>query len=74
MHDFSGLAKGLILLGLISVIVGIGLLLMDKVPYIGRLPGDINVQWRNVSFYIPLTTCILISIILNILLNLFSRR
>lgn len=74
MHDFSGLAKGLILLGLISVVVGIGLLLMDKIPFIGRLPGDINVQWKNVSFYVPLATCILISIILSILLNLFSRR
>ncbi|MBI4551392.1 MAG: DUF2905 domain-containing protein [Candidatus Latescibacteria bacterium] len=74
MNDFSGLAKGLILLGMMSVIVGAGLLLADKIPFIGRLPGDISFQWKNVSVYVPLATCILISIVLTILLNLFSRR
>lgn len=74
MNEFSGLAKGLILLGLIIVVVGVGLLLIDKIPFIGRLPGDINIQRKNGSFYFPLTTCILLSIILTIILNLFFRR
>jgi hypothetical protein len=66
--------KLLILFGLILAAVGGLMLFIGKVPYIGKLPGDIYVQRDNFSFYFPLTTSILLSIVLTLLFSLFSRR
>ena len=74
MQDLDPFAKLLILFGLILVAVGGLLLLIGKVPYIGKLPGDIYVQRKNFSFYFPLTTSILLSIILTLLFSFLSRR
>ena len=56
------------------VIVGIGVLMMfvDKLPFIGKLPGDINIKKDNFQFYFPLTTSIIISIVLSAILWLIS--
>ena len=72
------LGKLLIGFGVLLIIVG-GLLVLsgtvgDKVPFIGRLPGDIHIQRENWSFYFPLTTSILISVILTLILTFASRR
>ncbi|MBI4380831.1 MAG: DUF2905 domain-containing protein [candidate division NC10 bacterium] len=67
-------AKLLILFGVILAAVGGLMLFIGKVPYIGRLPGDIYVQRKNFSFYFPLTTSILLSIVLTLLFSFFSRR
>ena len=67
-------AKLLLLFGLILVAVGGLMLFIGKIPYIGKLPGDIYVQRKNFSFYFPLTTSILLSIVLTLLFSLFSRR
>ena len=71
MNSFG---KLLILFGLILAAVGGLMLFIGKVPYIGKLPGDIYVQRKNFSFYFPLTTSILLSIVLTLLFSLFSRR
>ncbi len=65
------LGKMLIVMGL--VIVGIGFLLTfsGKIPWLGRLPGDIFIRRGNFSFYFPLATSIILSIILTLLLRLF---
>ncbi|MFA5150377.1 MAG: DUF2905 domain-containing protein [Candidatus Omnitrophota bacterium] len=68
------IARGLIIFGVILVAVGIFLFFMQKIPLVGRLPGDIYIQRKNFSFYFPLATCILISIILLLLFYLFSRK
>lgn len=64
------MGKLLVLVGL--VIAGIGLLIMLGLP-LGRLPGDIAVRRDNFSFYFPITTSIVLSIILTLLLMLFRR-
>jgi len=66
--------KMLILFGLILAAVGGLMLFIGKVPYIGKLPGDIYVQRKNFSLYFPLTTSILLSIVLTLLFSFFSRR
>lgn len=66
--------KLLIVFGVILAAVGGLMLFIGNVPYIGRLPGDIYVQRKNFSFYFPLTTSILLSIVLTLLFSLFSRR
>jgi hypothetical protein len=62
--------RALVLVGLI--IAGIGLLMMLGIPF-GRLPGDFTLRRGNATFYFPLMTCIVISIILTVLLALFRR-
>jgi len=64
----------LVILGAILVTAGFLVLFIDKIPYIGRLPGDINVYGKGWSFHFPIVTGIILSIILTIILNLFFRR
>jgi uncharacterized protein HemY len=65
--------KILISIGIILILIGIIMILGPKIPWIGKLPGDISIQRENFSFYFPLTTCIIISIILTLLFYLFRR-
>jgi hypothetical protein len=69
----AALGKMLIILGAIILLVGLVLLFADKIPYVGRLPGDIYVKKDNFSFYFPLTTSIIVSVILTVLFWLFRR-
>jgi hypothetical protein len=71
---FDSLGKLLILFGVVLAVVGGLLLLVGKVPFLGRLPGDLVIRRENWSFYFPLTTSILISIFLSLLLSFFGRR
>jgi hypothetical protein len=63
----------LILLGVFIILMGLLLLLGEKIPWIGRLPGDIIIRKKNFTFYFPLATSILISIILALLFTLFRK-
>jgi hypothetical protein len=74
MFGVEGFAKFLILFGIVVTLLGGLLLLVGKIPFIGRLPGDIYVEKGNFTFYFPLATSILISILLTLLFSLFSRR
>ncbi len=69
----SGLGKMLVIFGLLLVVVGLGLMFADRIPYIGRLPGDIYVKRERFTFYFPLTTSIIASIILTLLFYLFRK-
>ena len=69
----SDLGRWLIVVGVILVVVGAVFLLAPKLPWLGKLPGDISVKRGNFSFYFPLGTCILISIILTLIMYLFRR-
>ena len=66
-------AKLLLVVGSVALVLGALLLLADRVPWLGRLPGDIVVRRGPVTIYFPLLTCVLLSIILTILLNLWRR-
>ncbi len=69
------LGKGLLLFGLVLVGLGLLLTLGSKLPgRLGRLPGDIILRRESFTFYFPLVTCLLVSVILSLLLWLFSRR
>jgi hypothetical protein len=72
------LGRMLVLLGVVLVVAG-GLLWLTggagaRIPFLGRLPGDIHVQRENWSFYFPLATSIVLSIVLSLILALFFRR
>jgi len=74
----TDLGRTLLFLGLVLVVVGVILLaagnLSGKAPWIGRLPGDIYIQRGNWSFYFPLATCLLVSVILTLIFSFFGRR
>ena len=69
-----GFGRLLVVLGLVAVAVGLVLIMAPRLPWLGRLPGDFVVKRDHVTFYFPLATSIVVSIVLTILLNLFFRR
>jgi len=73
MSVYSIMGRMLIGMGILFIIIGILVNTGLKIPWIGRLPGDISVQRENFSFYFPLASCIIISIILTLLFYLFRR-
>jgi len=68
------LGKTLILAGIVIIAIGLILTLAPKIPYLGRLPGDIYYKKDNFTFYFPITTSIVIGIILSLLFYIFTRR
>jgi hypothetical protein len=64
----------LVFLGIFIILVGLGFIFIDKIPLVGKLPGDLNIQGKNWSFHFPLVTCIILSIVLTIILNIIFRR
>jgi len=68
------IGKTLIIFGLILIGVGVLLAFFNKIPLLGKLPGDILIQKKNFTFYFPFMTSILVSIILSLLFWLWSRR
>lgn len=68
--------KILIIVGLAALTVGLILIYSEKFPllkYPGRLPGDIFIKRENFSFYFPVATCIILSIIFTIIIRIISK-
>ena len=70
----AAIGRLLVLVGLVVMLVGAGLLVADRVGWLGRLPGDFTLRRGPVTFYFPLATSIVVSIVLTVLLNIFFRR
>lgn len=72
------LGKMLLLFGVAMVLLGLVLLVAGhfsgKVPWLGRLPGDIYIERGSWTFYFPLATCLIVSVVLTLLFSLFGRR
>jgi uncharacterized membrane protein YidH (DUF202 family) len=69
----GGLGKTLISIGIVLVVLGLLVSLTGKLRWIGHLPGDIHIQRGRFSFYFPLTTCIVVSIVISLVAYLFKR-
>lgn len=69
-----GLAKTFIILGIVFILAGGILSFAGKIPWLGRLPGDIVIKKENFSFYFPLATCLLLSALLSLILFLWRQR
>ena len=67
------LGKWLIATGIMLVVIGLALWGLGNLPWFGRLPGDIYIHRNNVTFYFPLATCILLSIVISLILMLLRR-
>ena len=69
----EGLGKTLIFIGIVLVVFGVIFLLSGKIPWLGRLPGDITIERERFSFYFPLATCLLVSVLISLVVYLFRR-
>ncbi|MBI3582004.1 MAG: DUF2905 domain-containing protein [Nitrospinae bacterium] len=74
MSDFPGLGRALVVVGILLAAAGLLLTAGGKVPWLGRLPGDIYIKRERFSFYFPIGTSILLSVVLTLLFYLFGRR
>jgi hypothetical protein len=70
MHE---LGKGLVILGLVIAAVGVLLLFANKIPFLGRLPGDLLIKRDDFTFYFPLATSIILSILISLVLYLINK-
>ena len=68
------IGKSIILIGIILVIIGVLMTVAGKIPGVGKLPGDILIKKENFSFYFPLTTCILLSIIVSVFMYFLRAK
>ena len=68
------IGKLLIIVGGLILVIGLFLSLGLRIPYLGKLPGDISIDRGNVHFYFPVVTCLLLSLVLTLLLSVFFRR
>lgn len=66
--------KSLVIIGVLVALAGLFMMYGPKIPYLGKLPGDIYYRRDNFVFYFPLATSIIISILLSVVIYLISRR
>ncbi len=78
METMTALARLLLALGAVLILVGGGLLLfvfwVGRIPWLGRLPGDLLIQRKHVTVYVPLTTSLILSLLGTLILWFLSRR
>lgn len=68
------LGRSLILFGVLLIAVGVIFMFGGRLPWLGRLPGDMIIQKKNFTFYFPIATSIIISVILSLILILVNKR
>lgn len=73
-YGMQYIGKFLIIFGIVIVAIGGLLLLSGKIPLLGRLPGDFMIQKKNFTFYFPLATSILLSLMLTLILWLLGKK
>ena len=73
MFGVGALGKLLILIGVFIVAIGVLLLIGEKIPWIGKLPGDIVIKKEKFTFYFPITTSIILSILVTLLFTFFRK-
>ena len=70
MSAFEHMGRLLILIGIFIVMVGLFLAFWSRIPFLGKLPGDIFLQKGGFQFFFPIVTCLVISVLLTIVINL----
>ncbi len=73
MSEMTPVGKLLILAGIFILAIGLLLTFWSRIPYLGKLPGDIFIQRGNFRFFFPIVTTLLISVLLTIIVNIVIR-
>jgi len=66
--------KSIIILGIILVVIGLIFVYIKDIPFIGKLPVDVYIKKKNFTFYFPITTSIIVSILITLILYFFKRK
>jgi len=74
MTNLGYVAKLIIFVGILITVMGVLLLFANKIPWLGKLPGDIYIEKKNFSLYLPITTCVIISILLSLVFYFISKQ
>ena len=74
MSGVNDVGRMLVVFGVLIALAGVALLLLGRVPWLGRLPGDIHIERGNWTFYFPLATSLLLSAVLTLILWIVGRR
>ncbi len=67
------LGKVLLVVGLVIAAAGLVLMFSDRIPWLGKLPGDITIEKGNFRIYAPITTCIVLSVVISLVLWVLSQ-
>jgi Protein of unknown function (DUF2905) len=70
----QGVGWALIVLGIVTLVVGVVIVSGARIPLLGHLPGDIVIQRENVTIFIPLGTMLVVSIVVSVVLAIIGRR
>lgn len=73
MSGLEPLGRTLLVVGVVLVAVGLVFVLAPRVPFIGRLPGDIRIQRNGLTIYLPIATMLLLSVLVSVVLNVIGR-
>ena len=73
MEVFEMLGRTIIIIGCLIIVIGIIIYFFDKIPFLGKLPGDLVIKRENFTIYIPITTCIIFSILFSLILYLLDK-
>lgn len=73
MEGFAGIGRILIIVGIIIVALGLLMSFGGRIPFLGKLPGDILIRKEGFSFYFPVVTFLLLSVILTVIINVILR-
>jgi hypothetical protein len=71
--DMQSPGKILVLAGSLAVLGGVALMVFDKIPFLGKLPGDVSIKRGNVQFYFPIVSSIILSTMISVIMWLFSH-
>ncbi len=69
----ANIGRMLVILGVVLIVFGLALILAGRIPFLGRLPGDIHIRRGQAEIYIPLVTCLLLSLLATLILNLLAH-
>jgi Protein of unknown function (DUF2905) len=73
MTEFQQIGRILIFGGILLLVLGILFLFGDKIPFLGKLPGDIYIKKKNFTFYFPVVTTLLLSLLISLIIYLFKK-
>ena len=73
MSGLEGIGKTLVISGIVIAVLGLLLAFGGRIPFLGKLPGDIVIRNDGITFYFPVVTCLLVSVVLSLLVYLFRR-
>lgn len=74
MDGLQPLGRSLVVLGIVIAAIGAVLIVGPRIPYLGRLPGDLRIERDGFTLYIPLASMLIVSIVASVVLGLLSRR